>query len=52
VTRLEKIQQIERANLRCAEIILNDAEKYGGPTSLLVQWAWAVVRKHQQERAA
>ena len=38
-----------QANLRAAEIILEDVGKFGGPESGLCLWAADIVRKHEQE---
>ena len=37
----------DKANRECAEIVLSDIQKYGGPGSLMVLWAEAVI--HGQE---
>lgn len=38
------------SNRVAAEIILRDLEKYGGETSLLVEWARKVMEKHAQRQ--
>lgn len=47
VALTEKIHRYEMNNLACARIILADQGRYGGDQSLMVIWAWAVIRKYQ-----
>jgi hypothetical protein len=40
---LQKIEKYRQANIACAEIILADAERYGGLESAICQWARLVI---------
>ena len=45
--QLARIQQYAAANRQCAQIILADAERYGGPESLMVRWAHMILDGYQ-----
>jgi hypothetical protein len=41
----EKREQAERSNLESAALILREADKFGGDTSLAVRWARALLAR-------
>ena len=45
--KLQRADEYTRKNLECAEIILADAQRYGGEESLMVQWARLVLEKQK-----
>lgn len=51
-TNLARIEEYARANRECARIILADIERYGGPKSLMVQWAHMILEGYKATPAA
>lgn len=47
-SRLEHIERYAAENRTCAKLILLDPERYGGPESLMVQWAHLVLDGYQK----
>jgi hypothetical protein len=45
-TQIELSRRYAAANRECAEIILLDALRYGGPDSLMVQWAHEILKRY------
>lgn len=45
--QLARIERYAAANRECAQIILAEPERYGGPESLMVQWARMILDGYQ-----